>query len=142
MKKPMSLIDRIKATLKIGDEGKVQNFIDKQTSLLKREIKSLNQNISVLKNEYENKMEDFNDKISDYEQAVTNAYEAINPEELKNNASTELFAKEYWTNVVACERDLKMEINHKEKFQQDFDEKLKNFEEQIAERERRIKNLS
>jgi predicted nucleic acid-binding Zn-ribbon protein len=142
MKKQQSLIDRIKATLKIGDEGKVQNFIDKQTSLLKREIKSLNQNISVLKNEYENRMEDFKDQISDYEQAIKNAYEAINPEELKNNASIEFFAKEYWKNVETCERDLKAQIAAKEKFQEEFETKLKNFELQITERERRIENLN
>jgi glutamine synthetase adenylyltransferase len=141
-KSQKSLLDRIKATLKIGDEGKVQNFIDKQTSLLKRDVKSINQNISILENEYSNKMEDFTDQIEDAEQAVINAYEAINPEDLKNNSSTDEFAKKYWANIEDCERTLKALNKMVENYKESYSTKLENFKLQIAERERRIKNLS
>jgi glutamine synthetase adenylyltransferase len=140
--KKQSLLDRIKATLKIGDEGKVQNFIDKQTSLLKRDVKSINQNISILENEYSNKMEDFTDQIEDAEQAVTNAYEAINIEDLKNNSSLDEFAKKYWANIEDCERTLKALNKMVENYKESYSTKLENFKLQIAERERRIKNLS
>ena len=141
-KSQKSLLDRIKATLKIGDEGKVQNFIDKQTSLLKRDVKSINQNISILENEYSNKMEDFTDQIEDAEQAVTNAYEAINIEDLKNNSSLDEFAKKYWANIEDCERTLKALNKMVENYKESYSTKLENFKLQIAERERRIKNLS
>jgi hypothetical protein len=142
MKKPMSLIDRIKATLKIGDEGKVQNFIEKQTSKLEREIKSINQNISILENEYSNKMADFGDQTQDAEQAVIDAYEAITIEELKNNASTDEFSKKYWANIEECEKGLKRLEKVIEDYKESYSTKLENFKLQIAERERRIKNLS
>jgi ABC-type Zn2+ transport system substrate-binding protein/surface adhesin len=142
MKKQQSLIDRIKATLKIGDEGKVQNFIGKQISKLEREIKSIKQNISILENEYSNKIADFADQTQDAEQAVIDAYEAITIEELKNNASTDEFAKKYWFNIEECERSFKRLEKAIEDYKESYSTKLENFEEQIAERERRISNLS
>ena len=140
--KKLSLLERIKAKLNMGEEGQIQNFLDKQVKTLGREIKACEKNIDNLKYNHEADLEKKQEKLEDAKVELDSSYENIKASNVENNAKQAEYADIYWANVEQAEgkveRIKKSIDNAKEKLA----DQIKEIEIQIAERQRRIEKIS
>lgn len=141
-KSEFSLVRRIVTFFKLGEEGKIENFFEKQRKNLKREIAKLTKAVEVIVFTYDNDVEDLNDRIADAEAAIDNAYMQVDADVVASNAGADSFALDYWRNIELKEANLatlkELAIEMKETHTNVL--KVKN--DQIAERKRRMTMIS
>jgi len=93
------IVNMIMKDRKLGDDGTLEKFFDKQVKHLKREIKIRDQNIDASTTNYENKEDELLDELEDAKEALTDAYKDVDPDKIKNNANINAFEEEYWTKI-------------------------------------------
>lgn len=102
-KSKYALVNLILRKPGLSDEGILDKFFDKQVKRLSRDIKTSEQNIKAITSNYEVDKDKLLEDIEDAEEALVDAYKAINPEDLKNNAAMAQFEQSYWANIAIAE---------------------------------------
>lgn len=138
----LSIVKRVLAALNLTEEGKVENFFNKQITALTKDIKNLGKNIDTVKDQKAEALEELAEKLEDVKVRVEEAYAGVTVENVASNETATRFADIYWARVstaeeavVALEADIKNTTEC-------YDEKLKNIEEQVAKRQARLDILS
>lgn len=137
-----TLVEKIVAALNLTEAGRLQNFFDKQTKTLKREIEACKQNITVLGYNYKSRMDKLQEQLEDASENVESMYMNVKPEDVSNNAAQDSYAETFWSNVVKAERQLKSIEAEIEQVTKAHEEAVKEQKAQIEERERRISKIS
>jgi acylphosphatase len=138
----MTLRDKIKAILKMDDNGRVEKFLNAEVKNFNKFIKQLKSNIVQIDLTYSSAVDTLNDAIEDATIAVDDAYEAVNIEKLRSNAEISYFSKEYWDNITACEKTLET-LNAKLVLLEEIHTKdVESINNQIAKYQARIEKIS
>jgi prefoldin subunit 5 len=140
-KKEFALVTFIKRVLKLGDEARVESFMDRQVRNLERDIKIAKQNISILKSQLENLEQDRKDKVEDANARVLNAYSNIDVDRLKSNEDQELYANEYWDNISDAEDSLESVEKDFENRKKEIEKSIEEYNEHITSRQNRIDKI-
>jgi prefoldin subunit 5 len=140
-KKEFALVTFIKRVLKLGDEARVESFMDRQVLNLERDIKIAKQNISILKSQLENLEQDRKDKVEDANARVLNAYSNIDVDRLKSNEDQELYANEYWDNISDAEDSLESVEKDFENRKKEIEKSIEEYNEHITSRQNRIDKI-
>jgi hypothetical protein len=131
MSKKLSLVDRILAELKAGDNGKINSFFLREDKALSRSIEAQETNKKVASFNLATQLTALNDRLEDAKEALKHAYMAIQAEDVATNALQDSFSKVYWANIAAKRSDVKnleeqiKDCNEQhEKFIKETDEKI------------------
>lgn len=142
MKKSLSLLERIKAKLNLGEEGQIQNFLDKQAKTLNREIKACEKNIENLKYNHEADLEKKQEQLEDAKVELDSAYEDIKAENVATNAKQDEYSNTYWNSIEKAEEKVERIKKSIDDSKEKLADQIKEIEEQIKERQRRIDKIS
>lgn len=137
-----SLLERIKAFLKLDDAGKIESFLKRQIKLQEREIEAIKQNKTAEEFEYNRNKLAIQEKLQDASEAFEESFLAVNLDRIKTNQDQDAFAIDYWDNIKSRENtieNLKKELNSLEEKYQDS---IKELDSQIEKYEKRISYLS
>lgn len=141
-KSEYALVRAIVNFFKLGEEGKIESFFEKQRKVMKREIAKVETALSVRKLAHDNLVEDLNERLEDAVEAVATAYSAVDPEKVASNALQATFGPEYWRTIELAEANVKTLTEDIESKTESYDEEVKKLNEQIAERKRRMVKIS
>lgn len=129
-KTPKTLGEIIKSKLKLGDDGKVMSFFDRQASKLERSIAANERLIENAKFNFEQRKAELKDQIEDAKAAVQAAFENISVEDISTNAKQDAFADTYWRGVESAEDHLADLEETLEREHGLLDEKIEKYNEQ------------
>lgn len=94
------IVNRIAAILKLGDFGKIENFITKVEATLNKEISTLERNLSNEKFNSDNRIKDLEEKLEDRKADLADSYLAIDPKNVSNNEAAKSFIDTYLGNIT------------------------------------------
>ena len=138
----LAIVKKIMELLKLGEAGKIGNFFSKQVKNSEKAIRDLKRNKTTLKNSYEDNVEDLNDQLVDAKEAVSDAYMNVSVDNVKTNAAMANFEIEYWAGVRAAEALVDELENKLEVAKEEYEEEVKDLDEQIAAYQTRIDRLT
>lgn len=141
-KSEFALVRRIVNFFKLGEEGKIESFFEKQRKVMKREIAKVETALSVMKLANDNNLEDLNERLEDAQEAVVTAYLNVDPERVASNALQAEFGSVYWKNVELAEANVKTLEEQIVAATEKHNDEVKKLNEQIAERKRRMVKIS
>lgn len=99
----MTLVSKIAAALKLGDEGKLQSFMDRIIRDSSREVTRLSQNLSTEKISYEHSLEKLNDDLADAKQALEDAFMNVDVTRIGTNADQDAYKATYLRGIEEAE---------------------------------------
>jgi len=102
-KAPVTLAEKVRAFLKLGDDGKVQSFFDREQKKVERSIKGNEKKIENAVYNRDVKLDAAQDSVADAVAEVENAYHNIDVELIKTNAAQDVFADTFWGNIATAE---------------------------------------
>ncbi len=137
-----SLVKAIVTLFKLGEEGKIESFFERQRKALNRDIASSKTALSVLKQKHENQLEDYADKMEDAHENVINAYMNVEAEKVANNPSAIAYGEIYWERVTVAEANIVSLEESVKEIKEAYELKVKSIEKEIAERTRRLEKIS
>jgi hypothetical protein len=139
MSKKLSLVDRILAELKAGDNGKINSFFLREEKALKRSIEALETNKKIAVFNLSTKLSGLEDQLVDAKEALKNAYMAIEPSNVATNALQDEFSKVYWDNIKTkrslvsdLENQMKVVKEEHDEFIKKTDTEISGYKEQIG----------
>lgn len=136
------LINKILAVLKIGDAGKIKNFLDKQVKKMNRNITALKENIRSMEFNLKAELDNLDEQIEDAKEVLESSYTAITSSDVETNAKQDTFAPSYWDGIERATEQLEnLERKRKEK-QELHDKAVEEIQKQISEYEFRVKKLT
>ena len=100
----MTLVSKIAAALKLGDEGKLQSFMDRIIRDSNREVTRLSQNLSTEKISYDHSLEKLNDDLADAKQALEDAYMNVDVARIGTNADQDAYKATYLHGIEEAEK--------------------------------------
>lgn len=99
-----SIVRKIAALLKLGDEGKMDSFIERVVRTLNKEIAALTRNMSARKINNTQELEDHKDELEDAQQELADSYLAVSPEQVATNEKQKDFVDTYLAGIAAAKR--------------------------------------
>lgn len=142
MKEKQTIVARILAILNLGEEGKIGHFFTKQVKSLQREIDGLKRNIVTLTYNSDLAIDQLREKLEDAKAELDAAYLNITPADVETNAKQDEFSATYWSNVERAEAKVTRLEKTITEGTDCLKDQIKDNEEQIKERERRIEKIS
>jgi predicted nucleic acid-binding Zn-ribbon protein len=127
----MTLVSKIAAALKLGDEGKLQSFFTRMIRENNRQITNIGQNIEAEKISYNHLKTSLEDKLEDAKQALEDAYMHVDISRIGTNADQDAYRKVYLDNIERAEMTI-------DKIEADLEDLEKSFEESIAIKQKQI----
>ena len=100
----MTLVSKIAAALKLGDEGKLQSFFTRMIRENNREITNLEQNMEAEKISYNHSKISLEDKLEDARQALEDAYMDVDISRISTNADQDSYKYVYLGKIERAER--------------------------------------
>lgn len=137
-KSSKSLAERIKAALKLGEDGKIMSFFDRQLSKLRREIKQYQRNIQTEEFESENIIADLTGQLEDAKESVVFAYENLEIESINTNSAQENYEITYWGRIQQAEGVVKSLVKQIEEEKESPAKRIERINKEIEVRNRRI----
>ena len=137
-KAPVTLADKVRAFLKLGDEGKVQSFFDREQKKVERSIKGNEKKIENAAYNRDVQLDAAKDQLTDAQAEVNNAYLDIDPEMIKTNATQDAFADSFWGAICAAESNVTAIETEIEKINEAYEETAEACNEQIAKLQGRL----
>ena len=104
---PTTILDRVKAFLKLGDDGKIASFYQKLEKQFRRDIKNVEAAIQIAISNFEQVTDKYVDDLADANEAVDNAWLAITAENVATNEDQTEFMVYYMGNIERAERAAK-----------------------------------
>lgn len=94
-----SIVRSICALLNLGEEGKLESFLDKVIKQLKKEITVVKKNQETATFQHEQTLEDLNDKLVDAQDALTDSYLNVNVDAIQTKEQQNAYIDTYLNNV-------------------------------------------
>jgi predicted nucleic acid-binding Zn-ribbon protein len=102
----MTLVSKIAAFLKLGDEGKLQSFMDRIIRDSNREVTRLTQNLSTEEISHKHTIEKLNDDLADAKQALEDAFMNVDVTRISTNADQDSYKTTYLGGIEKAERNI------------------------------------
>ena len=134
----LTLAEKVKAALNIGDKGKVDSFFIREEKNFKRELKVLSRRLENNSINAETEIEVFEDKIFDAEGAIENALTNLDVKKISTNASQDEYSETFWNRVLAAEVKLENLKEEKVKTLEKYNKKGEDIQKDIDKCNRRI----
>ena len=141
-KSKFAIVNAVVIALNLGDYGKIENFVQKTAKTLEREIDTLGRSIKNAEHNYASDLAQDSEKLEDAQQYVEDSYTNLNPDKLKTNEAQRGYMETYLSAIDLAEgRVLGIEksMEKKKEVQKDL---IKELNEQIAVRKKRINRLT
>jgi vacuolar-type H+-ATPase subunit I/STV1 len=127
----MTLVSKIAAALKLGDEGKLQSFFTRMIRENNREITNLEQNMEAEKISYNHSKISLEDKLEDAKQALEDAYMDVDISRISTNADQDAYKSVYLDKIERAERRIDEIETELEKLAEAYTETNKRRQKQI-----------
>jgi len=127
----MTLVSKIAAALKLGDEGKLQSFFTRMIRENNREITNLEQNMEAEKISYNHSKISLEDKLEDARQALEDAYMDVDISRISTNADQDAYKSIYLGKIERAERRIDEIETELEKLAEAYTEANKRRQKQI-----------
>jgi predicted nucleic acid-binding Zn-ribbon protein len=134
----MTLVSKIAAALKLGDEGKLQSFMDRIIRDSSREVTRLTQNLSTEKISYEHSLEKLNDDLADAKQALEDAFMNVDVTRIGTNADQDAYKATYLYGIEEAERAIDKIESKITNLKEEYSKSKKEITEQINAYKARI----
>lgn len=134
----MTLVSKIAVALKLGDEGKLQSFMDRIIRDGNREVTRLNQNLSTEKISYEHSLEKLNDDLADAKQALEDAYMNVDVKRIGTNADQDSYKAIYLRGIQDAEIAIDKIEDKITRLKEEYSKSKKEITEQINAYKARI----
>jgi uncharacterized protein YjbJ (UPF0337 family) len=138
--KKLSLVERILATLKLGEDAKINSFFLREVKKLKSSIKAHEKNLEMSEFELNAAIDRIQDQLEDARESVKQAFESISPADVSNNGMADEFSKIYWGrikaaqgNVTSLEKELEAAKESFEKEKEQVEREITTLKEYIAQ---------
>lgn len=136
-----TIVQRIIAFIKGGDESKIISFVEMIERHSKNEVKKLKMNLVRLEQDHKMSLEEIDDKIEDTELRVSEAYVNIDVEKIQTKESQKSYMGVYMRNISQEEDELKRLQETREKVIESYNDKKKSYNEQINKIEARVAKI-
>ena len=135
------IVTKILAKLNISDSIQLENFIINEIDYAQQAIDDSNHNKKALALGLVKSLKDVDRAIADATKDAEESYGEISVEDIKSNAAMTAFRVEYWKNIREKESNLENLLKKKVKIQEEYDDSIKNIDEQIEKFNKRIIKL-
>ena len=135
------IVTKILAKLNISDSIQLENFIINEIDYAQQAIDDSNHNKKALALGLVKSLKDVDRAIADATKDAEESYGEISVEDIKSNAAMTAFRVEYWKNIREKESHLENLLKKKAKIQEEYDDSIKNIDEQIEKFNKRIIKL-
>lgn len=102
-KAPKTIIEKVTAFLKLGNDGKIASFYERLRKTIERDIKTLQTSRTLLVSNFEQVTDKYQDNLQDAQEAVEAAWMNITPEQVATNQLQEQFMEQYLQGVSTAE---------------------------------------
>ena len=136
-----TIVQRIIAFIKGGDESKIISFVEMIERHSKNEVKKLKMNLVRLEQDHKMSLEEIDDKIEDTELRVSEAYVNIDVEKIQTKESQKSYMEVYMRNISQEENELQRLKETREKVIESYNDKKKSYNEQIEKIEARVAKI-
>ena len=109
-----SLLEKAKAFLNLGDDGKMYNFWLKIEKDAKSKIKQLKANISKLDLDHEIALDKLDEQLEDAKEALEHVYINIDVNSIQTNTAQDDYIKTYLGNIAGKESVIEQLEKNKE----------------------------
>jgi len=137
-----ALVKKIMATLKLDDAGKMDKFFKGEVRTCNDIITQFKADMSGDTLQHDIDQSKLDRAIEDAIEAVDQAYQAVTPENIVNNAACTKFSSVYWANITRAEHSLDRLTEDKEEDIKMYEETKKENLEQIEKYNARIVKIS
>ena len=96
-----SIVRSICALLNLGEEGKLESFLDKVVKQLKKEITVVKKNQETATFQHEQILEELNDKLVDAQDALADSYLNVNVDSIQTKEQQNSYIDIYLNNIDA-----------------------------------------
>ena len=141
-KTPLTVFEKIKATLKLGDDGKLMSFFARIDKFIKREIKALETSRTLTVSTYEQERDQLVDKLQDAVEALDSQYQNVTVDQIATNSLQESFMETYLDRIRYAENSVTNIENQIKELDTEHASDLSSINDQIAERQRILNNLN
>ena len=141
-KSEFAIVNEVAVMLNLGDFGKVESFVRKASSILKREVDTAERSIINEKHNTKSKLDDMQEKLEDAQQSVSETYTNLDPKDLKTNDAQREHAKIYFAALDKAEGVVKGIEDKIAAIKETSDNKVKSLNDEIAVRKTRINRLT
>lgn len=94
-----SIVRSICALLNLGEEGKLESFLDKVVKQLKKEITVVKKNQETVTFQHEQILEELNDKLVDAQDALADSYLNVNVDSIQTKEQQNSYIDTYLNNI-------------------------------------------
>ena len=135
------IVTKILAKLNISDSIQLENFIINEIDYAQQAIDDSNHNKKALALGLVKSLKDVDRAIADATKDAEESYGEISVEDIKSNAAMTAFRVEYWKNIREKESNLENLLKKKTEIKEEYDDRIKNIDEQIEKFNKRIIKL-
>lgn len=132
-KAPKTIIEKVTAFLKLGNDGKIASFYDRLKRTIERDIKTMQTSRSLLVSNFEQVTDKYQDDLQDAQEAVDSAWMNITPEQVATNQLQEQFMSTYLDGISSAEARV-------EQIKKAYNVKLEAHNQELSEIDNRIAN--
>lgn len=133
---------KVLAKLNLTEEGRIDNFFEKIEKMYKRDIKNLNKNLDTIQDVHNDKIEELEEKLADANERLEEAYTSVTIEDIDTNEKQNNFIEIYEGRIEKAMAEVRSIENQIKAENESFEAKVKDYEEQIAERQARLSKIA
>jgi hypothetical protein len=130
--KKLSLVERILATLKLGEDAKINSFFLREVKKLKSSIKAHEKNLEMSEFELNAAIDRIQDQLEDARESVKQAFGSISPADVSNNGMADEFSKVYWSRIKAAQDHVNSLEKELETIRENFKDEKEKVEGEIV----------
>ncbi len=141
-KSKFSIVRAISTLLKLGNDGKIESFLEKVIRQLKKEVTVYKKNLDTLSFNYEQTVEELKEKLEDALDAYEHSLLEIDPAKVGTNEQQSAYIEVYLDNIdlkALAIKALEEEIAEKE---ESYKKEKETIEKQISSLTKRIEAVS
>lgn len=140
--KSLGIVKAVMAFFNLGEEGKLASFFGKLIRQYEKAIQALKHNLSTVNFNHERNLENLNEQLQDANDNLEDAYRNVDIERIKTNADQDSFMKIYENSLDEAETRISRIESSIEAAKEAHEAQVIEINDQIAEYQRRIDNLT
>lgn len=133
-----SIVRAICAALNLGDEGKLDSFLDKVVKQLKTEITVIKKNQDTREFMHDQNLSELEDKLADAKDALTESYLAVDVDKIQTKESQNSYIDVYLNKIDSKKKAVKFIEDQIKDAKEEFNKTTEDFNAEIASLEERL----
>lgn len=137
-----AIVRKIKALFNMGDEGKLESFLDRVIKSLTTDQKAHKQNLATEKFNHDQKMDKLNDQLEDLKVELEESFSNIPIANVETNALQTSYVSTYLSNISRKEKAVEAKEEEIKVAQEAYDKTVEETNKQIELLQDRIDKIS